>query len=189
MLVSRIPPQILQGDSATWTDSAFADESGNSFNNANSTLKYTISGPSAPLVLTATASGLDWTTTLTTTQSTALKPGTYWWQMQAFATSVRVTAAQGELIVKPDLALAGSGYDGRSVAEIALAQARAAYSTFSATGGVVKMYHINNREMMFQDLHQIREQVDYWSGQVAAEKSAADGSKSRRLHIRFDRIR
>jgi hypothetical protein len=189
MLVSRIPSQILQGDSATWADSAFADDSGNSFNSANSTLKYTISGPATPLVLTATASGTDWTTTLTTVQSATLTPGTYWWQMQAFATGVRFTAAQGELLVKPDLAAVGTNYDGRSVAEIALAQARAAYATFSASGGVMKMYRIGSREMSFQDLSQIREQVDYWSAQVAAEKATADGAKSRRLHIRFDRIR
>jgi hypothetical protein len=116
-------------------------------------------------------------------------PGTYWWQMQSFATGVRFTAAQGELLVKPDLAAVGTNYDGRSVAEIALAQARAAYATFSASGGVMKMYRIGSREMSFQDLSQIREQVDYWSAQVASEQATADGSKSRRLHIRFDRIR
>jgi hypothetical protein len=132
---------------------------------------------------------LDWVTAITTLQSAALTPGTYWWQMQTFATGVRLTAAEGELLVKPDLALATVGYDGRTVAQIALAQARTAYSTFTSTGGAIKMYHINNREMMFQDLHQIREQVDYWSAQVASEQSAIDGGKSRRLHIRFDRIR
>ncbi len=189
MLVSRIPPQISQGDSAVWTDSAFNDDSGNSLNSANSTLKYTISGPSSPLVLTAAASGLDWKTTLTTVQSAALTPGVYWWQMQTFATGIRFTAAQGELLVKPDLVSVGPNYDGRTLAQIALAQAEAAYSKFSDSGGTVKMYRIGNREMMFQDLTQIREQVDYWSAKVASEQSAADGSKSRRLHIRFDRIR
>ena len=189
MSVSRIPPQILQGDSATWTDGSFSDANGTTYNAANSTLKYTISGPSSPLVLTATASGTDWVTTITTTASAALTPGTYWWQMQAFATGVRVTADQGQLIVNPDLAAAGPNYDGRTPAQIALAQAEAAFSTFSSSGGSVKMYRIGNREMMFQDLHQIREQVDYWSAKVASEQAALDGGKSRRLHIRFDRIR
>jgi len=191
MLVSRIPPQLLQGDSAVWTDPAFVDQDGLSFNGVTYTLKYAISGPiAAPLILTAVtaANGQDWTTTLTSTQSQALTPGTYWWQMQLFATGIRNTVAQGELLIKADLAQVGSNFDGRTKAEIALAQAEAAYSTFSSSGGTIKMYRIGTREMMFQDLQQIKTQVDYWRARVITEKSIAGGAKDRHLHIRFDRI-
>jgi hypothetical protein len=191
MLVSSIPKQILQGDSATWDDASFVDQNGLSYSSLSYTLKYAISGPIPnPLILTATAAANQqgWTTALTTVQSAALIPGTYWWQMQVFATGVRNTVARGELTVSPDLGAIGGIYDGRTQAEVALAQALAAYASFSASNGAVKAYTIGNRSMTFQDLAHIQLQVNYWRARVVTEKSVAGGARDRHLHIRFDGI-
>jgi hypothetical protein len=188
--VSGIPPQILQGDSVTWNDNSFVDVNGVAYDSAGYTLQYVFAGPiSAPLVVAAAASGVGWSTTLTSTQTATLKAGKYWWMAQALTTGKRVTIAQGELTVNPDLAAVGANYDGRTQAEIALEQALAAYATFSNTGGRVKAYTIGHRSMTFDTLADVQVCVDFWRKRVVVEKSRANGSRDRSIHVRFDRTR
>lgn len=188
--VSGIPAQILQGDSVSWNDNSFVDMNGVNYDSAGYTMQYVLAGPIAqPLVLTSTANGVGWMTTITTLQSAALVAGQYWWMAQVFATGKRVTVAQGELRVNPDLAAVGANYDGRSQAEIALDQALAAYATFTNTGGRVKAYTIGQRSMTFDTLADLQVCVDFWRKRVVTEKSRANGSRDRHIHLRFDRTR
>ena len=55
--VAAIPESLLQGDSGKWVDQPFTDINGTSYDASTYTLKYTLAGPTAPLILTATASG------------------------------------------------------------------------------------------------------------------------------------
>lgn len=188
--VAAIPRSFKQGDSAVWTDPPFIDRNGTGYDSSAYTLKYVLAGPIAtPVTLTATASGSSWQTTLDTTTSAGLTPGDYSWQAQIFATDVRLTLDEGELTVEPDLASVGANYDGRTQAEIALAQAKAAFANFSASGGRVRSYTIGHRSMTFDNLADIKTQVDFWKKEVAVEKSIARGGVDRIIHLRFDRIR
>lgn len=188
--VAGIIRQFKQGDSAVWNDQPFVDQNGTGYDSSGYTLKYVLAGPiAAPVTLSAVASGSGWQTTLSTGTSTTLAPGIYAWQAQVFATNVRLTLDEGELTVEPDLAAVGANYDGRTLAEIALAQAKVAFSTFSQSGGRVRSYTIGHRSMTFDNLQEVQAQVTFWKKEVAVEKSIAGGGRDRTLHLRFDRIR
>jgi hypothetical protein len=188
--VAQIPRVFKQGDSAVWRDPPFVDANGVAYDNASYTLKYALAGPiAAPVILTAVASGSDWQTALTTTQSAALLPGIYWWQAQVFATNVRITVDEGELTVDKDFALVGANFDNSTVAEKALAAAEAALSVFQASGGRVQSYTIGGRHMTFQRDTEILEVVTYWRKRVVTDRSTAGGARDRHIHMRFNRAR
>jgi hypothetical protein len=188
--VAGIPAQFLQGDSVTWNDNSFVDTNGVAYDSAGYSMQYVIAGPiGTPLVLASAPNGIGWKTSITTVQTAALVAGLYWWTAQVFATGVRLTLAQGELRVNPDLALVGANYDGRSQAEIALDQALAAFAQFSATNGRVKAYTIGHRSMTFEALPDVQKCVDFWRARVVTEKSRAGGARDRQIHARFDRTR
>lgn len=188
--VAAIPRQFKQGDSAVWTDQPFVDPNGTGYDSSGYTLKYVLAGPIAtPVTLTAVPSGSSWQTTLSTTVSQTLSPGNYGWQAQVFATGVRLTLDEGELVVAADLASVGAAFDPRTQAEQALADAKAALAVFQASGGRTQHYTIGNRSMTFQKDSDILAIVNFWKKEVAAEKSIANGSRDRILHVRFDRTR
>jgi hypothetical protein len=187
--VAGIIRQFKQGDSGVWNDQPFVDKNGTGYDSSGYTLKYVLAGPiAAPVTLTAVANGSGWQTTLSTTVSAALTPGTYSWQAQVFATGVRLTLDEGELTVEPDLAAVGANYDGRTQAEIALAQAKAAFATFSQSGGRVRSYTIGHRSMTFDNLADVQAQVTFWKKEVEIEKTIAN-PRRRSVLARFDRIR
>lgn len=187
--VAAITRQFRQGDSGVWIDPPFIDRTGVQYDSAGYTLKYTLAGPiAAPVVLTAVAEGQGWQTTLDTTTSAGLKFGLYSWQLQAFATNARMTLDEGELTVEADLLSVGANYDGRSQAEIALAQAKAAFATFSQSGGRVRSYTIGHRSMTFDNLQEVQGQVSFWKGEVEKEQMLAN-RKRRFVNVRLDRTR
>jgi hypothetical protein len=164
------------------------DVEGNTLDSTGYTLAYQIAGPIATVIaLTATASGTGWTTTLDATNSAKLVEGKFWWQAVLTATNFRLVVGSGELTVLPDLAALTAQYDGRTVAETALADAEAAYSNFVMSGGLVKDYTIGNRRMQFQTASELKDCVEYWRSRVMRERSAANGGKGRRLLARFQR--
>lgn len=191
--VAQIPGRIRQGDSALWVDVPFCDVNGTQYDSGTYTLKYTINGAiAAALVLTATQSGSNWQTILTPTQSAGLTSSapysTFWWTAQVFGTNVRITIAEGELKVEPDLA-SQANYDGRTIAEKALAQAEAALSVFQSSGGRIQHYTIGSRTMTFQRDADILPIVNYWRARVRAEQSTAAGGSDRFILTRFNRAR
>lgn len=187
--VAAIPSTFRQGDSGTWVDLPLTDVNGVEYDSSLYSLRYVFAGPSAPLVLTATTDGNSWQTNITTVQSAALTPGLYWWELQVLATGIRVTLAAGEITITPDLALQVAGYDQRTTAEKALADAEAALSVFQASGGRIQSYTIGMRHMAFQKDSDILAIVNYWRNRVLIEQAKAQGSRSRMILTRFQRAR
>jgi hypothetical protein len=97
----------------------------------------------------------------------------------------RVVAAEGKLIVEPDLSAISGTFDGRSVYEIGLANCEQALTVFQSSGGVIKSYVIGGRRMEFQDLSQIIELRDQFKAWVGAEQQAASGGQDRMIRIGF----
>lgn len=179
--------KLAIGDTPSWRDDAFVDDKGVTYDSANYALTYVLAGPPAtPVSLTATASGSGWVTSLSSAVSLALVAGTYWWSKVLTKTGFRATVAQGQLIVTPNLATLSATYDGRTLAQKALADAETAFATFGSSGSV-KSYTIGNRQMTFHDLKEIKAQVDYWRAKVVAEEFAANGGKNRNIRMRFQR--
>lgn len=183
--VAGIPSRFRKGDSATWNDVPYLDQNGTLFDSGSYTLQYRLAGP-AVLTLIATANGTGWTTILSTSDSGTLTDGTYWYAAQLTATGKRITIAEGELTVEPDLAAAVAGYTQQTQAEKALAAAEAALATFQASGGRVQAYTIGSRHMQFQNDAAILEIVKYWRTRVVAEKTTPI---NRMILARFNRVR
>lgn len=185
----NIPLQIRQGDSASWTDGAVSGPDGTQYDSSLYTLKYQITGEKNVLLTAAVAPGSAWKTTMTTVQSAGLNPGPYAWVAQVFASGVRVTVGNGQLIVDPDLSAINGIYDSRTVAQKALADAEAALASFSASKGRIKAYTIGGRQMQFQDDASLLEIVNYWRARVVSEQFQANGGKNRNIRIRFQSAR
>ncbi|MEO8804648.1 MAG: hypothetical protein ABI433_01085 [Burkholderiaceae bacterium] len=151
----NIPGILVAGDSLTWVDYAFGDALGASVDAGAYSLAYSFRGPvaAAGLDVVGTPRGTGWSFTLTTAQSAAMNvgatPQTWYWQASATKAGARVTAGDGSLYVKPNLAglTAGSSlFDGTSPAEKILAAIEAEI-TARATGGMTLEYTIGNRSL------------------------------------------
>lgn len=187
--VSGIPKQFTAGDSVIWTDTVFADPSGGTGDSSTYSLQYVFASVMiAPIVVASVTQGSAWQTTISKAVSATFAAGDYSFEVQASSTANRYTLETGRVTVKPDLATVGAGYDGRTVAQIALDQSRAAFANFSASGGRVRSYTIGHRSMTFDNLVDIQTQVTYWEKRVEAEKTMAN-PKRRFIRNRFDRIR
>lgn len=188
MVSMNIFATLQQGDSAAWNDDPFVDTQGVSYDSSAYTLTYELRGP-AVLTLNAVASGRGWRTALTTTQSAALTPGLYAFAAYIKAAGVRVTAASGELTITPDISGAVAGYDTRSTAEKALADAEAALSNLTASGKKVREYTIGSRAAKYYTAAELVEAIKYWRIRVANEqhiKAIANGlGNPRNLQVRF----
>jgi hypothetical protein len=122
----RIPSNIIAGDSAQWVDVAFADGQGYPVAAPDYTFAYSLRGPGTALDLSGTAQGNGWAFALTPTVTAALNVGAssaiWYWQAYASKSGVRLTAGDGTLVVKPNLAaLSSTPFDGTSQAEKILA--------------------------------------------------------------------
>lgn len=154
----NIPSTIIAGDTVQWTDDAFADRLGNLITSAAYTLTYSIRGPftSGAVDLAGTAQGTGWALSLSAAQSAALNNGPaplrWYWQAAATAGGVRITAGDGQLLVRPNLlALSNATYDGRSQAEQDLAAVEAAIRARTA-GSAVQEYAIGSRNVKYMPM-------------------------------------
>ena len=188
--VLNIPAKFRQNETPSWTDGAYLDANGNSYQSTAYTLTYVLAGPStSPVSIVATAFGQGWSTTITPTLAARLLAGVYWWQGILTATNFRLVAGEGELAIEVDLGALTGVYDGRTTAEKALANWEACYLALAGTGTAApaKSYKIGNREMTYQDLKEVEGAVSYWRSRVASEKDSNGGGKSRRLLARWSR--
>jgi hypothetical protein len=104
----KIPTLITAGDSAGWTDNAFADPSGTLITSSGGwALAYSFRGPQASggLDLAGTAQGTGWALALTPAQTAALNTGAaaLVWSWHAYATKAgsRITAGYGTVKCSP----------------------------------------------------------------------------------------
>jgi len=176
----RIPGILTAGDSLSWTDYAFGDSLGVVVDSSSYTLTYSFRGPAAAggVDIVGTAKGSGWTFTITPTQSAAFNTGstplTWYWQAAATKAGVRVTAGDGSLFVKPNLAglTAGSAtFDGTSQAEKILAAIEAEISA-RATGGMTLEYTIGNRSLKKEPMNALLQLRSTYKMIVARERRA-----------------
>lgn len=151
----RIPSTLTAGDSTTWTDYPFNDTAGNAIDSGLWSLAYAFRGPvaGAGIDVVGTPQGSGWSFAITVAQSAAFNtggtPNTWYWQGAATKTGSRVTAGDGMLYVKPNLAgiTAGSAiFDGSSKAEQTLTAIDAEISA-RINGGATLEYTIGNRSL------------------------------------------
>ncbi len=180
--MTTIANELVQGDTLSFTTSV-----PDYLPSAGYTLTYSIRGV-ANLDLVASPVGTNYQITATSTQTETLPPGKYWWVAYITGNGQRFTVDKGILNVKPDLINLPAGYDGRTPAAIALAQAESALASFQA-GGVTKSYTIGDRTMVYQDASQLLAVISYWRARVVKEETAdkiANGlGNPRKLHVRF----
>lgn len=179
---------IPKGDSRTWLDDQVTLADGRIADAASWGLAYAVRGP-AVLDLTGTPTGRQWSFTLTAGASAALLQGDYVWAAILTKTGERITAVSGTLSVTTDLASATAPFDGRTAAQIALANCEAAMATFNATGGKVKKYEIAGRTMEFQTIGELMQLHAFWQskvlGEMAANQVANGQGNPRALYTRF----
>jgi hypothetical protein len=185
----NIPSEIIAGDSDSWKDGAWTDTDGTLYQSTGYTLTYALRGPSAAVDLTATPDGTGWKTSLSTATSAGMTAGLWFWAAYITASGVRITAGQGELTVTANLQTATTGYDGRTQAEKALADAETALATFRSTAGRIKKYTIGSRTAEYETAAELLQVIQYWRGQVANEQNAkliAQGlGNPRQMFVRF----
>lgn len=188
----NIPDTLVQGDTASWADDALVLPDGRAATSAAWTLRYALRGPSG-LDIDAVAEGAGWRAGIGLAASAVLQPGLYTWSaIVSRAAAERVTVAAGQLSVLPDLAALSSSvaYDGRSVAQRALADCEAALARFNASGGKVKRYDIAGRSMEFASVGELMQLHGFWKAKVLAEQAtqqaaAGQGGNPRNLYTRF----
>lgn len=168
----NIPDSFRAGDTSQWIDQPITIN-GITYGSSGYALSYIMAGPVAPITLNAIAHGAGWQTTIGLIESEQFAAGSYAWQAVLTSATERMTVASGRLVVNPNLADAIAGFDPRSMAEKALAEAEAALAQYHATGGKVKEYVIGQRSMKFADSTQILQEISYWRSEVAKERNKA----------------
>lgn len=117
----------------------------------------------------ATAEGDDFRVALAGATTAAWTADDYTWTRWVDKSGERYTLAGGQLVVKPNPANLSAGYDGRSLARRTLDDLRAAFATWSASGGTTRRYKIGEREREFNSAADIIKLITYWEQQVHAE--------------------
>lgn len=187
----NIPSLIVHGDSVTWRDKPTTDNLGNAID-SSWTLTWYFSGPTAFNVV-STAYGDGWETSITATQTAAMASATsrdpnYWWQARASKGGKVITIGKGQLRVDPDLAGAGAGYDGRTPAEIALANIQATIKA-RIGGGAIAEYWIGHRRLRNEPIAELLKLESRYKMIVARERRAAQiangNGDPRNTYVRF----
>lgn len=192
----RIPSIITAGDTATWVDTAFADDQGTPVDSGSYALTYSFRGPitAGNVDVTGTAKGTGWAVSLTSAQTAAMNslaaPQTWYWQACATKIGARVTAGTGTLLVKPNVAglATSTAFDGRSQAELDLAAIRAEISA-RIGGGATLEYTIGNRSLKKEPMGELIAMEQRCLRIVAREKRAAAAANGLgnpwRIGVRF----
>lgn len=145
------------------------------------TLTAHLRGP-GQIDLTATAAGVFSATAATTA---AWAPGTYWYAVRATNGTDVLEVATGQLEVKPDLAAAGPGFDGRTQNERALDAISAVLEKRASQDQ--QRYTINNRELWRTPIADLLKLQAFYKAAVRRERAAKSGSAAfgRQIHVRF----
>lgn len=100
-------------------------------------------------------------------------PGDYWFTIRATRGTDVVEVEQGQLVITPDVAAAGAGFDGRTQAQIALAAIEAVLAKRATMDQ--ERYRINNRELYRTAIADLIKLRDMYRREVRLERSAACG--------------
>lgn len=155
------------------------------------TLKYRlvqrVSG-GTPIAITASTEGEAYRVAVAAATTAAWVAGAYTWTSWVEGSGEVHSVDGGQLTIQPDPRTTAAGTDGRSEAEQALADAKAALKAWKPT---VRSYTIAGREMQFNSAADVITLIEYWERQVAQEKREADlaaGRPDRRkVYVRMNR--
>lgn len=135
-------------------------------------LSIALRGPLA-INLTATAEGRQHRFQASAETTSAWQAGKYWYSLRATSGFQVVEIERSELTVTPDMAAAGPGFDGRTHAEICLANIEAVLEKRSTMDQ--DRYRINNRELYRTPVEQLLKLRDLYRAEVRRERMAASG--------------
>ena len=112
--------------------------------------------------------------------------GEYSWASWVTKGAEVYSLGSGTCTLIPDPRTAAAGTDGRSAAEVALADAKAAYYAYTPTR---RSYKIGDREMVFNSAGDLIAHIQFLQAEVTAEKRAADRAKGypdqRKVYVRM----
>lgn len=140
-----------------------------------------------PISIVGTAVDDDHRTSATASTTASWTAGEYSWVAYVDLAGEHYVVDEGTVTLLPNLSIA-TAYDGRSQAEVALADAKAALAEFQSSGGRVKSYSIAGRSMEFDAAGDILKLVSYWQIEVTREQAAKAVAKGladpRRIYLR-----
>ncbi len=172
----NIPSILRAGDTTEWTESISDYPATDGW-----TLRFSLRAKDKSLIdITATASGADYAVTVTHSASKGWKAGDYYYQAFVYKetdglTTDRHTIQRGRIEILPNLADASSQDDFRSVAQINLDMLDAAIS--GNTSPDVMSYSIAGRSLSRFSKAELREEREYWKGEVESELTKEIGEK------------
>ena len=184
-----IPNEIVAGDTIQWLDEPFKDRLGNSIAPPDWTLKYAIRG-AVTVDLTAVEDSGKWKSALQPADTADLTSKTVlYWQSYATKGSDKITLADGQITVNPNLFdVSSSTFDGRSQAKKDLDAVQTAIRA-KISGGAVAEYTIGNRSVRSIPLPELLAYESKLKGQVASENAAESMAKGlgnpNRVFVRF----
>lgn len=131
----------------------------------------------APITLTATTFNVTQYQIQAGPSTTAnWAPGQYAWMSWVEKSGARHvlegTQFSGELTIEPDPSTQVQGFDGRSQAQKAVDDLRAALATYVSSQGAIASYTIAGRSVTFRDPGQISAQLSFWRNEVFKERRA-----------------
>ena len=158
------PSSLVAGDSVIWQRAfpAYPPSAGYS-------LRYLLRCAQHVITLDSSAVGQVHQISVAPAVSALWVAGEYAYQYYAIKAGERHTLGTGRMIIQPDFVNQPAGFDPRSVARKALADAEAAFAKYTATNGAVSEYWIADRKMKYKDARQIIAAITYWRTQVARE--------------------
>jgi hypothetical protein len=166
--------EIVKNDFAEWLDDPAMDIEGNVLDSSIWTLKTAIRGVGAGVVLTGSANGAGWKTSISMSQSNGLTAGTYYFTVYAqndpTTPTKRITLTQGRLTVKPDIAATNADYDGRSQTRKDLEAVQAAIRGVATAN--VQEYMIGNRSIKRIPLTELIALESKFKAEVIREQKA-----------------
>lgn len=172
----NIPNIITAGDTPSWVDNPFTDGLGASVDSSAYALTYSLRGADAAAKqdLVGTPSGTGWQLTLGQAASAAFNTGTintrWYWVARATKAGVTLTAGEGVLVVKPNLATVNT-FDGRSTAEQVLSTVEAAILA-RTNGDMVTEYTIGSRSLKKEPMTALLQMRDKYRLIVSRERKA-----------------
>ena len=130
-------------------------------------------GANPVIAIDAVAEGDDYRTQVVAATTGAYAPDSYTWNSWVTKGAEVYTVDAGQITIRPNPRSVAAGYDGRSLAEKALGDLRAAFATFTASNGTTRSYKIADRERVFNTAADILVQISYWEREVARETAIA----------------
>jgi hypothetical protein len=165
-----IPDQLRAGDTLEWTEAGVNSVTSNDGWALN---VYFRKGTAGVTAVGAARDDGGWDLTLTAATTATMAAGEWQWQARVTKASAATTLSEGRIQILPSMAYTGtpSSFDGRSEAEVELAEVRAAIRALITKGAA--QYTIGSRSFSALDLGKLTERESQLKAIVAREKAAA----------------